>query len=94
MHYLHSKIVKEIQELEKGILVNGKMFRFTVHLYLGDNLEIHQVSGLQTWFQHGYICRSCIITHKDLQENVDIKAYRTEEMYNRIMQKFQDDDLD
>ena len=44
------------------------------------------------WYSNGYICQSCIITHKDLQENVDIKAYRTEEMYNRIMQKFQDDD--
>ena len=43
---LHQKIVKEKADLEAGINIIGKKIILTIHTYIGDNLEIHQVSGL------------------------------------------------
>ena len=95
---LHRKLVQELLQLEKGVLVKGKQFKVTVHTYLGDNLEIHQMSGLQSWFNSGYICRKCIITHQQLKQNLSTVEQRTEEMYAMVMQKLPDvtlcDDVD
>ena len=89
--FLHRKIVKELKELEDiGIEVGEQVHKIAVHMYLGDNLEIHEVAGLQTHFNSGYICRLCLIDHKDLIAHEGNPARRTEEMYNNVMQRLQE----
>ena len=86
----HSRIVSELRKLEGGVQMNGRLTKFAVLNYLGDNLESHYIAGLQTHFHAGYVCRLCTIQHKQL-ENVDEKyPCRTIHDYNIAITRLQE----
>ena len=59
-------IVNDLKILEEGVLIKGKLVKAGLLIYSGDNLESHHIGGFQTNFNKGYICRFCLIKHKDL----------------------------
>ena len=87
---VHNRIVSELKRLETvGIRIGGKKFKFILHTFLGDNLEVHDVSGLQTHFNSGFVCRSCLVTHDQLQDIDKVSTPRTEAHYNMAMAHIQ-----
>ena len=51
----------------------GKVISYNVYLHFlsADNLSAHDILGLQTHFNHGYVSRYCLTRHADLQNVSD-----------------------
>ena len=83
--FIHTKIVQELKQLENGFKVGDKFYKVALLNYIGDNLEIHSVLGMQCHFNAGYVCRLCTIQHKELNE-IDVEpVIRDQNMYKTVL---------
>ena len=73
LHKVYEPIVKDLQELEKGIIVYKpfeRIIRGGLLMYPADNLESHAIGGFSQSFSSRDICRYCHIQYDDLQSNI------------------------
>lgn len=61
-------VLQDLKQLEEGVLVDGELIRAGLLIYSADNLEAHEIAGIQTHFNSGYVCRFCKIKHNELGE--------------------------
>ncbi|PAA60002.1 hypothetical protein BOX15_Mlig000438g6 [Macrostomum lignano] len=61
-------LIRELNELyfEEFQISNLIKMPVIAAFMTGDNLSIHRMLGMQTWFSSGYICRFCFIGYKQL----------------------------
>jgi hypothetical protein len=57
-------LVEDLLQLEKG--VDG--LKAGVVLYIGDNLEMHEIGGFNRSFSSGHICRFCRIHYQEVHK--------------------------
>ncbi len=65
---IYKPLLEDLQKLEDGVTVNGKLIKAGLLCHLGDNLECHIVAGMKQSFSGGFVCRQCHIQHEDLQK--------------------------
>ncbi len=65
---IYKPLLEDLQKLEAGVTVNGKLIKAGLLCHLGDNLECHIVAGMKQSFSGGFVCRQCHIQHEDLQK--------------------------
>ena len=85
LHIIHAKVYEELRLLEQGVMLNGKLTKFGLLNYLGDNLESNYIAGLQTHFNSGFMCRVCTIQHKQLEDVGKEYPLRTQKDYDTAM---------
>ena len=73
----------------------GKVISYNVYLHFlsADNLSAHDILGLQTHFNHGYVSRYCLTKHADLQNVSDCLqcVVRTPEHFSEQLAKINSD---
>jgi hypothetical protein len=91
-------LVKELIEIEKiGINFNYKnnssTIKCRVSAICGDNLGMHEFSGLTKCFRSGCICRYCYATYNQIQKFFSSKSFikRNLELYNSNLKEINRD---
>jgi hypothetical protein len=75
-------LIRDLLLLEQG--VDG--LKAGVALYIGDNLEMHEIGGFHRVFSNGHICRFCQIPYSDVSlcDGFSRHSQWTPEKYDEI----------
>ncbi|KAL1480834.1 hypothetical protein MTO96_034651 [Rhipicephalus appendiculatus] len=52
---------------QNGVYAANRHFHVAVVAFIGDNLSMHRLAGLQCCFSRGRVCRYCLASHKQLR---------------------------
>jgi hypothetical protein len=70
-------LVTELNDLFRSSLVGCDNIerRVVTSFFCGDNLSMHELSGIQRYFVSGYICRHCYYTTNSPKEDIVLRNY-------------------
>ena len=88
MDVIFQRLVSDLQDLEQnGVKIGHKKVPTSLLFVLGDNLGSHCIGGFcQNFSSHPYMCRFCLITQTEFQENpLSHAELRTVENYEEAI---------